>query len=64
MAPLLELADILRILETKPSEAGMAVVDAMAVEMNDVIRLADPTGAVELLAQRGQRRRRKNVDVD
>src|SRR6185436_8085530 len=61
---LLEFADILRILEAKTAEACTLVVDAMAVEVNDVIRLACTTSAVELLTQRGQRGRVEHVDAD
>jgi hypothetical protein len=61
---LLELADVLWVLETKSSEAGLAVVDAVAVEVDDVIRPAGATGAVELFAQCGQRGRIEHLDAD
>ena len=49
-----ELDDVLRVLEAEPPEADGAVIDAVAVEVDDVVGLAGAAGAVELLAQGGQ----------
>lgn len=57
-------ADILRVLEAQSAQADRAVVDAVAVEVDDVVRLARAAGAVELLAQGRQRGRVEDVDLD
>jgi hypothetical protein len=46
----LELAGVPRILKAKPAAAGIAVVASVAIEVDDVIRLAGATGAAELRA--------------
>ena len=61
---LVELADVLRVLEAQPAEADRAVIDAVAIEVDDVIRLAVAAGAIELVAQGGQRGRAEHVDAD
>jgi hypothetical protein len=51
MPALFELPDIVRMLEAKTAETGDSVIDAMAIEMNDVIRLARATRLIELVAK-------------
>ena len=41
---LVQLADVLRVLEAKPAEADRAVIDAVAIEVDDVIGLAGSVG--------------------
>jgi hypothetical protein len=48
---ILQLADVLGQLEAQPAEADGGVIDAVAVEVDDMIRLAGAAGAVEFLAQ-------------
>ena len=64
VAALLQLVGVLRVLEAQPAEADAAVIDAVAVEVDDVIRLARVAGAVEFLAQGGQRGRAEHVERD
>ncbi len=61
---LIELADVLRVLEAKSAEADVSVIDAVAVEVDDVIRLLGPASAFEFLAQCGKRRRAEHMDAD
>ena len=51
--PSLELAGVFRVLETKPAEADRAVIDTVAIEVDDVIRLPVSAGALEFLTQSG-----------
>ncbi len=60
----LRLADVLGQLEAQPAEADGGVIDAVAVEVDDMIRLAGAPGAVEFLAQRRQRGRAEDVELD
>ena len=64
MPALVELAGVLRVLEAQPAEADPTVIDAVAIEVDDLIRLAGAAGAVELLAQGGQRGRAEHVEAD
>jgi hypothetical protein len=61
---LVELADVLRVLEAQPAEADTAVIDAVAIEVDHVIRLAGAAGAIEFLTQGGQCGRVEHVDAD
>ena len=60
---LVELADVLRVLEAQPAETDGAVIDAVAIEVDDVIGLLLGAGAVEFLAQGRQRRRAEDVNL-
>ena len=51
MPALLQLADVFRVLEAQPTEADGAVIDAVAIEVDDVIGLLRAAGAVEFRAQ-------------
>ncbi len=64
VAAFVELAGVLRLLEAEPAEADGGVIDAVAVEVDDVIRLAGVPGAVELVAERRQRGRAEHVELD
>nr|MCU0809220.1 hypothetical protein [Candidatus Contendobacter sp.] len=61
---LFELADVLRMLEAQPAETDAAVVDAVTVEVDDVIGLPRGAGAVQFVAQGRQRGRIENVKLD
>ena len=64
MPALLELANVLRVLEAQPAQADAAVIDAVAVEVDDVVGLPLAAGTVEFLAQGRQRGRAEDVDPD
>jgi hypothetical protein len=57
VSAILQLADVLRVLEAKSPKADPAVIDAVAIKVDHVIRLTGTTGTVEFFAQRGQRGR-------
>ena len=52
MPALLQLAEVFRVLEAQPTEADGAVIDAVAIEVDDVIGLLRAASAVEFCAQR------------
>ncbi|KFB74753.1 MAG: hypothetical protein AW06_004304 [Candidatus Accumulibacter cognatus] len=57
-------AYVFRVFEAERAEAGVPVVDAVAVEVQDVVRLAGALGAIEFVAQGGQRRRGQEMHFD
>ena len=57
-------ADVLGMFEAEPTQAGVAVIDSVAVEVDHVVGLMFLAGSVELLAQSRQRGRTERVDVD
>ena len=64
VAALRQLAGVLGQLEAQPAEADLPVIHAVAVEVDDVIGLVLGAGAVELVAQGGQRGRVEHVELD
>jgi hypothetical protein len=61
---LFEFDGVPRLLEAQPAETDAAVVDAVTVEMDDVIGLSLGAGAVQFLAQGRQRGQIEHVELD
>ena len=62
VAAVVEFVRVARILEAQPAEADAAVIDAVAIEVDDVIRCAGVEGAFEFLAQGVKRGRAEHVE--
>jgi hypothetical protein len=61
---LVKYVEVLRVLKAKPAQPDRAIIDAVAIEMDDMIRLAATSSAVEFFPQSGQRGRAKHLDAD
>jgi hypothetical protein len=61
VAAALQLAGVRRLLEAQPAQALLPVVDAVTVEVDDVVGPALPAGLVQGLAQGRQGRRAQDV---
>ncbi len=63
LAPL-QLGDVPRVFEAEPAEADPAVVDAVAVEVDDVVGRLGVGGGLQRMAQRGQCWRVQHPQLD
>jgi hypothetical protein len=63
MPAFLELVDVIWVLKTKPTETDGAIIDAVAIEVNDVIRLLSVC-PFEFGAESRKRRRAEYMDTD
>src|ERR1700746_3952266 len=59
----LKLTGVLWILKAKPPKTDSAVIDAVPIEVDYVVRLAKPLGAVKFLAQSRQAWRALDFDL-
>ena len=59
----IKFADVLRVFEAKAAKTDLRVINTVAIEVHDVIRLVSLASAIQFLAQGRQRRRAEHMNA-